>query len=104
MKNIVYIKNLNLIGGTESFIYYLVKRYEDYDITVFYRSGAPEQINRLSQYARVKEYKGQQIKCEKAFLNYNTDIIDNVEAKEYIQIIHTDFKEQRKISHAPITP
>lgn len=94
MKNIVYIKNLNIIGGTESFIYYLIKKYQDYDITVFFKSGAPEQINRLSQYARVKRYLGQKIQCEKAFFNYTTDIIDNVEAKEYIQIIHTDFKEQ----------
>ena len=94
MKNIIYIKHLTLIGGTESFIYYLIKKYKDYDITVFYKSGAPEQIDRLSQYARVRKYVGQKIKCEKAFFNYTTDIIDNVEAEEYIQIIHTDFKEQ----------
>ena len=94
MKNIIYIKNLSLIGGTESFIYYLIKKYQDYDITVFYKSGPSEQINRLSQYARVRRFLGQKIQCEKAFFNYTTDIIDNVEAKEYIQIIHTDFKEQ----------
>ena len=94
MKNIIYIKNLNLIGGTESFIYYLVKKYKDHDITVFYKSGSQEQVNRIRQYTRVKKYIGQPIQCEKAFVNYTTDILDTVEAKEYIQIIHTDFKEQ----------
>lgn len=94
MKNIIYIKNITEIGGTESFIYYLVKKYQDYDITVYYKSAAPKQIERISRYALMKKYVGQKIKCEKAFFNYTTDIIDNVEADEYIQIIHTDYKEQ----------
>lgn len=94
MKNIIYIKNLSPIGGTESFVYYLVKKYKDYDITVYYRTGSQQQIDRLKQFVRVKKYVGQKIKCEKAFVNYTHDILDTVEAKEYIQIIHTDFKEQ----------
>ena len=94
MKNIIYVKNITEIGGTESFIYYLVKKYRDYDITVYYKSAAPKQIERISKYALMKRYVGQKIRCEKAFFNYTTDIIDNVEAEEYIQIIHTDYKEQ----------
>lgn len=97
MKNIIYVKNITEIGGTESFIYYLVKKYKDYDITVFYKNAAPNQIERISKYALMKKYVGQKIKCEKAFFNYTVDIIDNVEAKEYIQIIHTDYKEQHLI-------
>lgn len=97
MKNIFYIHNFNSIGGTESFLYYLCKKYQDQDITVYYKTGDRNQIERLKKYVRTKKYNGEKIVCEKAFFNYVTDIIDNVEAKEYIQIIHTDYKEQELI-------
>ena len=95
MNNIFYINNFNFIGGTESFLYYLCKKYQDNDITIYYQIGDINQINRLRQYVRVKKYKGEKIVCKKAFFNYNLDIIDNVDAKEYIQILHTDYKEQK---------
>ena len=95
MKNVIYIKKINCIGGTETFIYYLIRKYSDYDIVVYYQTGDYEQVQRLKKYARIKKYHGEKIVCEKAIFNYNTDIIDKVDAKEYIQGIHTDFKEQQ---------
>ena len=105
MKNVVYIRNLSPIGGTESFVYYLTKKYQDRDITVFYKSGDIKQLERLRKQVRVKQYTGQKIECEKIFVNYSSDILDNVEAKEYIQVIHTDFKEQGLIfnKHPKVT-
>ena len=91
MKNIFYFKNINSIGGVEAFFYYLTKKYQKKDITIYFQVGNIEQIKRLSQYARVLRYNGEKIKCEKAFFNYNLDIIDNVEANEYVQIIHADY-------------
>lgn len=90
--NIFYFRYINQIGGIESFFYYLAKKYKDYDITVFYKSGDASQIKRLAQYVRVKKYEGEHIVCKKAFFNYNLDIIDNVDAEEYIQIAHGDYK------------
>lgn len=92
MKNIFYFYKINKIGGIETFFYYIAKKYKDYDITIYYQDGDPKQIKRLKQYVRVKKYNGEKIKCEKAFFNFNLDIIDNVEAKEYIQIAHGDYK------------
>lgn len=92
MKNIFYFRYINAIGGIESFFYYLAKKYQDWDITIYYSDGDLAQIKRLKQYVRVKRYKGEHIKCDKAFFNFNLDIIDNVEAKEYIQIAHGDYK------------
>lgn len=91
MKNIFYFRHINEIGGIETFFYYLAKKYADNDITIYYNTGDAEQIKRLAKYVRVKQYKGEKIKCEKAFFNFNTDIIDSVEAKEYIQIAHGDY-------------
>ncbi len=93
-KNVFYISNFNVIGGVETFIYELAKKYNEYDITVVYNNGDVNQLRRLKPYVRVVKYNGQKIKCEKAYFNYETDIIDNVEANEYIQIIHAMFKTQ----------
>lgn len=93
MKNIFYFWHINKIGGIESFFYYLAKKYKDWDITIYYKTGDLEQIKRLKKYVRVKKYHGERIVCDKAFFNFTIDIIDNVEAKEYYQIAHCDFKE-----------
>lgn len=92
MKNIFYFYKINKIGGIETFFYYLAKKYKDYDITIYYQDGDYEQIKRLKKYVRVKQYQGEKIKCDRAFFNFNLDIIDNVEAKEYYQIAHGDYK------------
>lgn len=92
--NIFYMRNLSVIGGTESFFYYMAKIYKEYGITFIIKSGEINQIKRLAKYCRVRLWNGQKIKCKKAFFNYFTDIIDDVEADEYIQVLHTDYKKQ----------
>ena len=92
MKNIFFFRHINKIGGIETFFYNLAKKYQDWDITIYYMSGDSNQIKRLKKYVRVKKYKGEKIICEKVFFNFNLDIIDKVEAKEYIQIAHGDYK------------
>lgn len=93
MKNVFYFWHINVIGGIETFFYEMVKKYsDDHDITIVYRTGDEEQIRRLKKYVRVKKYNGETLECEKCFFNFNLDIIDNVKSKEYIQIIHGDYK------------
>lgn len=92
MKNIFYFYKINKIGGIETFFYYLAKKYKDYDITIYYQDGDYEQIRRLKKYVRCIKYNGEKIKCKRAFFNFNLDIIDNVEAEEYYQIAHGDYK------------
>ena len=96
-KNIFYFSHINSIGGVETFFYYLCKKYTNNDIVVYYKTGDQLQINRLKKYIRCIQYTGQKIKCKKAFFNYNPDIIDNVEAEEYIQVIHADYKVQTSL-------
>ena len=93
--NIFYVSNFNVIGGVETFIYELAKKYKQYDIAVVYKTGHPNQIRRLMKYIKVHKYKDGYIKCKKFFCNYETDIIDKVDANEYTQIIHAMFKTNR---------
>lgn len=92
MKNIFYHKNIIRIGGIETFLYEIAKIYQDLDITILYQEADPEQLKRLKKYVRVKKYNGEKIKCEKFYINYVDDISENIEAKEYIRIIHADYK------------
>lgn len=102
-KNVFYFGNINAIGGIETFFWHLARKYKDWDITILYKTGDAEQIRRLEKYVRVIKYTGQKIECEKAFFNYNADIIDNVEAKEYNLILHADYKAQN-IRPLPLYP
>ena len=96
-KNIFYFSHINSVGGVESFFYYLCKKYKDIDIVIYYKTGDQLQIDRLKKYIRCIQYTGQRITCDKAFFNYNPDIIDNVTANEYIQVIHADYKAQSNL-------
>lgn len=93
-KNIFYVSNFNVIGGVETFIYELARKYHSYDIVVIYKTGDDEQLKRLKKYVRVIKFNNQKFKCKKAFFNYETDIIENIESEEYIQLIHAMFKTQ----------
>ena len=91
--NIFYFNTLNSIGGIESFFYQLGIKYgKKFDITVYYRSADLNQVERLSKVVRVRRYRdGQIIRCKRAFLCFNLDIIDYVEAEEYYQMLHGDY-------------
>lgn len=94
--NLFYVSNFNVIGGVETFIYELVKKYHDIDITVVYKTGHNNQIARLIKYVKVIKYKpGMKFKCKKFFCNYETDIVEDVDAEEYVQIVHAMFKTNK---------
>lgn len=93
-KNLFYVSNFNAIGGVETYIYELTRKYKDKDIAVIYKTGSEEQLKRIRDNVRLIHFDGQKFRCKKAFFNYETDIIDNIEADEYIQVIHACFKTQ----------
>ena len=94
--NIYYFYYLSDIGGTETFLYQLARKYKDLDLTIVYRNGDINQINRLKKYVRCVQFKEQTIKCKRAFFNYGIDIIDKVEAEDYCFVIHADYEDQMK--------
>ena len=91
--NIFWVSRLNIIGGVETFLFELAKMFQDYDFVIYYSNIPPNQLKRLKKYVRCVKYKpGEKLKCKKLFCNYDLSIIDNVEAEEYIEIIHCVFK------------
>lgn len=81
------------MGGIETFLYTIAKKYgADHDIVIVYKECDPNQLARLQPLVRTVKFKGQRIQCEKAFFNYNADIIGSVDAQEYYMCIHGDYK------------
>lgn len=96
--NIFYVQHFNIIGGIETYIYELVKKYKDYDITIAYSDTGSDkkQLARIRKYARViyVPYNSKEkIKCKKLFIMYGGNI-DLFDAEEIVHIIHADYKAQ----------
>lgn len=93
--NVIYQSKFNEIGGTESFVYNLVKKYAaKHDIAVFYYRGAEAQLNRIRQYAPVIQYTGQDIECDVLITGADNSIINTTKAKRIIHVVHADYKLQ----------
>lgn len=90
--NIFYIANIHAIGGVETYVYELAKKYKDYDIAVVCKDIAPEQQKRLKKFCRVYIHTDQPIECKVLITNWDTSIIKyvNKEAKVYTGL-HTDY-------------
>lgn len=107
MKNVIFSTYINPIGGVETVIYNIVKKYRDRDITVMYKEADAQQLYRLSRYCDLVEYKGQQIECDNLFVNYGWEIIkDNVKAKKKYYVVHANYEflnQQEKENGWPLT-
>lgn len=91
--NLFYISHFNVIGGIETYIYELAKKYHKYDITVMYSSGDSKQIARLRKYVKVIKIPKDKVKCKRLFIMYKCDL-DKFEADYIIQITHADYEAQ----------
>lgn len=94
MDNVFTVINMLQIGGIETFLYNMARKYKEKDITVYYTSDRADkkQIERLRRYCNVVKYEGGTIKCKRVFFNYDLALIDNIEAEEYYQVIHCNYK------------
>ena len=103
---IVYYGHVFRIGGVETFFYELARKYADRDITMLYKSGDPEQLQRLGRYIRLKRWDGKPIQCRQAIFGYSWEPrdLDLIRAEEYIQVIHADFGALRHMIVPKLDP
>lgn len=94
MKNVFYFKKICQIGGTEQFLYEIAKKYHDWDITVYYDEADKWQLSRLRKYVRcVRRIPGEKVKCDKAFLNFNINMINDLDCDDISFVCHAIFVE-----------
>ncbi len=93
LKNVIYFPSFNCVGGVETYCYEMGLKFgKDYDITVLYQNGDADMMNHIAEVARVIRYNpGDKIICDVFIFGWGHDILDHVEAKEYIQTFHADY-------------
>src|SRR5574344_2315835 len=99
MKVIIYQSNIIEIGGVETFTYNLTKALSDYyEVLLLYKNCHPNQLYRLMQEVECEEYNpNKEYECDICILASSWDgYPDTVKAKEYIQMIHANYKEANK--------
>lgn len=99
--NIFYIGVISPIGGVETYVYELAKKYRYKDIAIVCKSIAPNQLFRLQKLCRVYIHTDQMIDCKVAIINCDTSIIDYItkdiwaenakDGEGIYQGIHTDY-------------
>jgi len=91
--NVFYYSHLTPIGGIETWLWNIAKKYgSTYDITVLYSFADKAQLRRLQQFVRVQRWTGQQIKCKRVFVCYDAkDFLAHVQAEEYCLVVHGDY-------------
>ena len=103
--NIFYQSYFSGIGGVETFLYELARLTEKTgrDLTIIYGGGDRQQIERIRKHCRILSWAEVQkpVKCKKAFFNYGIEHINEIDAEEYIQIVHADFKDPSLKNYPP---
>ncbi len=88
---IVFIRNLNVVGGIETFIYNFAKAMkDDYDITLVVKNICPEQFAKISSQIQVAKYEeGKLYSCKTLImLRILDDIPENITFEKSIQMCH----------------
>lgn len=99
MRVIFYHSSMIEIGGCETMAYNFCKRLSKYhNILFLYNNCHEKQLERISKYVRyekydkTKKYEADICICNTSWAGYP----DTVEAKEYIQMIHANYKEMEE--------
>lgn len=91
--NAYYFQSLNAIGGIESHFWYIAQKYNQYDITIFYQNGDPQQIKRLAKLVRcVKLTDKDWVECDNLFCCFNREILNQCTAKTTYLVLHGDYE------------
>ena len=98
--NIIYMPTISALGGIETYVYEMVKKYKDLDIAVVSKTCDPNQAKRIKQYCKLYIHTNQKIQCKVAIINYDTSIIDYIEegAKIY-EVIHGDYTNREAYNY-----
>lgn len=94
MKNVIWLSNIGAIGGVESVIYNVIRKYKDRDITIWYKQGDIQQLKRMSNYANLLKFsENQHIECDRLIINYDyPSIKGHFKANKVIYLVHANYE------------
>lgn len=90
---VIHATFLEKIGGIETWVYYIAKKYNIGQITLLYSRADKEQLDRLEPYIKTLQYTGQKIKCNKIIFTMAQHVIPELyeNAKERILLVHANY-------------
>lgn len=98
--NIIYMPNISALGGIETYVYELVKKYKDLDIAVVSKKCDLLQAKRIRKYCRLYIHTNQEIECKVAVINYDTSIIQYIkEGAKIYETIHGDYTNRKQYDY-----
>lgn len=89
---VFYYRDLHEIGGIETWLYTIASKFNDLEIAIYYKKGHPQQIERLKKLVPTIRWQKQKVKCRTFVFCFYYEMIDFVEAENYLLWVHGDFK------------
>lgn len=100
-KNILYVNDINWIGGVETYLNELLKLYKGLDVCVVYKTCHPTQLKRIKKYCKAYKHTGQKLICDVCVINYDISIIPYIcEGATIYQGIHADYDNEYYVKNA----
>lgn len=101
---VIYVDYIAKIGGIETWLYYVAKKYNVGQITVLYRQADPNQLRRLEPHIRLIQFTGQPITCNKVIFTMTMNVIPELYkcAKERYIIVHCNHGKKYQYGYAEI--
>lgn len=93
---IIYASYIPKVGGIESMTYNLAVALHDKgaNVTLVYNNVEnAESLLKLGRFVKVKKLTDETIHCDICLLSSNHPIPDRIQAKRYVQWIHSDYKK-----------
>lgn len=90
--NVFFVHSIQQLGGVETYLWEIAKKYHEYDIVVAYQEADGKQLARLRKLVRCIRVN-KPIYCKRCFHAYEFDM-NLVVADEYIQCIHANYEIQ----------
>ena len=92
--NVFFVHCIQALGGVETYLWEIAKKYKDYDVVIAYQEADGKQLERLRKLVRcIRVTEGKPIECKRCFHAYEFDY-NLVKADEYIQCIHANYEIQ----------
>lgn len=90
---VIHTTFLEKIGGIETWVYYIAKKYNIGQITLLYTRADKEQLDRLEPYIKTLQYTGQKIKCNKIIFTMAQHVVPELyeSAKEKFLLVHANY-------------
>lgn len=100
----IYCTYLAKVGGIETWLYYIAKKYNVGQITVLYSQADEEQVKRLQPYINCIQYTGQNITCNKIIYTMTISVVPELynNAKERYIIVHCNYGNEYKYEYSKI--